>query len=608
MTQRRSLVPCLAALLLVLPGVAHAWWNKDWAFRKEIVFDLSPAGADIAGNPTDVPLLVRLHAGNFGYFADTLPNGEDLRFVAGDDVTPLPFHIERYDAANQMAFVWVKVPRLTGGSSNDKIYLYYGNPKAEAGADRPKTYDPQQVLVYHFSAADGSIDDSTAYKNAPTRTLAGVNPASLIAGGFRFDGKGSFGVDGSATLRVPAGQGATISTWLRLEQPQGDAWIAAFEDGERQLVLGVRGLVPYARLVNDGQTTEVPAANELSAAAWHHVAIRAGDGRLALLVDGQDAGSVDVEVPELGGSFSAGGSAAGANPLTAAEIDELQVATAARSADWLKAAARSQGLEPTLISYGADAQQESGDVSYFAVTLRNVTLDGWVIIGILAVMFVFSVIVMFGKALFLRRVERENTQFLQDYRKLTDDPRALDHEVSDEAEEALDESPTLATLTAPKGEYTVSTLFRLYHVAMQELNKRLPRGAVGARNATVLSSQSIEAIKAAMDGTKARLSQRLSAQMVLLTISIAGGPFLGLLGTVVGVMITFAAIAASGEVNVNAIAPGTAAALVATVAGLAVAIPCLFGYNWLNSRIKNINTDDTVFIDEMVTMLAERYS
>src|SRR6202044_2589009 len=95
-----------------------------------------------------------------------------------------------------------------------------------------------------------------------------------------------------------------------------------------------------------------------------------------------------------------------------------------------------------------------------------------------------------------------------------------------------------------------------------------------------------------------RLSQRLSSQMVWLTIAIAGGPFLGLLGTVVGVMITFAAIAASGDVNVNAIAPGIAAALLATVAGLGVAIPCLFGYNYLASRIKTIASDMQIFIDE----------
>jgi biopolymer transport protein ExbB len=95
--------------------------------------------------------------------------------------------------------------------------------------------------------------------------------------------------------------------------------------------------------------------------------------------------------------------------------------------------------------------------------------------------------------------------------------------------------------------------------------------------------------------------------MVLLTIAISGGPFLGLLGTVVGVMITFAAIAAAGDVNVNAIAPGIAAALLATVAGLGVAIPALFGYNFLASRIKNISADMQIFVDEFVTRVAETY-
>lgn len=70
-------------------------------------------------------------------------------------------------------------------------------------------------------------------------------------------------------------------------------------------------------------------------------------------------------------------------------------------------------------------------------------------------------------------------------------------------------------------------------------------------------------------------------------------------------MITFAAIAAAGDVNVNAIAPGIASALLATVAGLAVAIPALFGYNYLASRIKNISSDMQIFIDEFVTRVAE---
>ena len=72
-------------------------------------------------------------------------------------------------------------------------------------------------------------------------------------------------------------------------------------------------------------------------------------------------------------------------------------------------------------------------------------------------------------------------------------------------------------------------------------------------------------------------------------------------------MITFASIAAAGDVNVNAIAPGIAAALLATVAGLSVAIPSLFGYNYLLSRVKDATSDMQVFIDEFVTKMAEFY-
>lgn len=81
-------------------------------------------------------------------------------------------------------------------------------------------------------------------------------------------------------------------------------------------------------------------------------------------------------------------------------------------------------------------------------------------------------------------------------------------------------------------------------------------------------------------------------------MAISGGPFLGLLGTVWGVMNTFAAMAAAGEANIMAIAPGVASALSTTVMGLIVAIPALFGYNFLTSRIKEITADLAIFIDE----------
>ena len=147
-------------------------------------------------------------------------------------------------------------------------------------------------------------------------------------------------------------------------------------------------------------------------------------------------------------------------------------------------------------------------------------------------------------------------------------------------------------------------IYRLYHLGVEEIRHRMSQPDGAGR---VLSAQSIQAIRATLDGGMVRETQRLNKLMVFLTIAISGGPFLGLLGTVVGVMITFAAIAAAGDVNVNAIAPGIAAALLATVAGLAVAIPALFGYNYLISRIKETTSDMHVFVDEFVTKLAEFY-
>src|SRR5208282_3288713 len=65
----------IAILLGCVPLAASAgsWWNGDWQYRKEIGFDLSPTGADVAGTAEFVPVLVRLSLANFSYFNDTKP-------------------------------------------------------------------------------------------------------------------------------------------------------------------------------------------------------------------------------------------------------------------------------------------------------------------------------------------------------------------------------------------------------------------------------------------------------------------------------------------------------------------------------------------------------
>lgn len=602
------------AVLCCIPLTALAagtWWNGDWKYRKEIDFDLSPTGADIAGTAQDVPVLVRLSLGNFNYFNDVNSNGSDIRLVGADDKTPLKFHIERFDAQNQLAFIWVDVPRLTGGVKSDRIYLYYGNPNAPSASDPTGTFDANQALALEFSQSGPLPQDATAYKNNPSSSTAQAVPASLIAGGTRFAGAQSISVPASPSLRLIPSQGLTAGAWVKLAAPQQQAYLLALADQSHELALGIDGTHAFARYSGtDAPITITQSGSELSSGHWHYLALTAGAGQLTLYVDGVAAGQANVPLQEIGGTFTIGSSSHNSNYLTA-DVDEVGVAKTVRSPDWIKAIARSEGTAAPLVAYGEDGQKESGGQgSYFLTIARNLTADGWVIIVVCITMLVIALGIMLIKAIFLSSVERANARFLSDYHHLSAgvDAASLDQQQGAEEEVFEEESPTLSALAGGDGKYGSSTLFRIYHLGVAELNKRVAGRAAGAQRATVLSAQSIEAIRAAMDATMTRLQQRLSAQMVLLTIAISGGPFLGLLGTVIGVMITFAAIAASGDVNINAIAPGTAAALAATVAGLSVAIPCLFGYNWLNTRIKAIGVNNRVFLDEFVARLAEQYS
>jgi biopolymer transport protein ExbB len=599
-------------------GQSGNWWNKDWPYRKQITVDASATGANIAGSPENVPVLVRLSLGNFQYFNNLKPDASDLRAIADDDATPLKFHIEHFDSQAQIALIWVLVPKVAGGGKTS-FYLYYGNENASSAADPAGTYDGNQVLVYHFGSPKGSPQDSTHYNSEPTAFNATVSAASLIGAGASFSGSQTITVPASATgsLQLAAAQGFTASAWVRFSAAESSADVVQLSGRGTELALGISGTRAFARYASgSGPPVSVQQTGQLTSGDWHHLALTLGGGQLTLYVDGAQAGQAPAQAVDIAGTLTVGGSAAGGSYFTG-DMDELEVSDIARSGDWIKAAATSQGMVSPLVVYGNDEQKSSSSSpSYFATTLRNVTADGWVIIAILSVMFLAAVCIMGAKAFYFSRVGRANAKFLAEFRKMTDDPAALEKRMAGKAEgveqeSAFEEGTESQLMSALEGDGTgfgISTLWRLYHHGIRETMKRLAGQPAGADRVRTLSPQSIEAIRATLDAALTRMTQQLNSQMVWLTVAIAGGPFLGLLGTVIGVMITFAAIAVSGDVNVNAIAPGTAAALVATVAGLGVAIPCLFGYNYLNTRMKEIVADMRVFVDELVTRIAETYS
>jgi len=108
---------------------------------------------------------------------------------------------------------------------------------------------------------------------------------------------------------------------------------------------------------------------------------------------------------------------------------------------------------------------------------------------------------------------------------------------------------------------------------------------------TKISTSSFEAVRVVLEEAAGAEAMALEKGMIVLSTAVAGGPFIGLLGTVWGVMSTFAGIAESKAATLTAMAPGVAAALVATVTGLLVAIPAMFAYNFMVTTIRHITQE-----------------
>lgn len=112
----------------------------------------------------------------------------------------------------------------------------------------------------------------------------------------------------------------------------------------------------------------------------------------------------------------------------------------------------------------------------------------------------------------------------------------------------------------------------------------------------------LEHAENALQRALARQTLRYESSMVFLASIVSGAPFLGLLGTVWGVMTAFSDAAAQGSASIITLAPGVAGALLTTIAGLLVAIPSVFGYNYLFACTKRLITE----LENFASSLADR--
>ncbi len=124
---------------------------------------------------------------------------------------------------------------------------------------------------------------------------------------------------------------------------------------------------------------------------------------------------------------------------------------------------------------------------------------------------------------------------------------------------------------------------------------------------TKVSPGSFEAVKVVLEEAAAAQAMSLEKGMIVLSTAVAGGPCIGLLGTVWGVMSTFAGIAEKNQASLTAMAPGVAAALVATVTGLLVAIPAMFAYNFMVTTIRHVTQELDGFATRYANQMEHTY-
>ena len=609
MNRIRLIAGILAATLST--GIARAeepgWWDKAWTIRQKVNFDATGIGGS-AGEST---ILVRLFDGNFR-FAAAREDGADIRFVAADGKTVLPHQIESYDNLLNEAYVWVKLPAVAA-DTKEPFTIYYGNqdPAMPAAGKAADAFSADLSAVFHFAERGGSPADSTANANTSSSPAATAEGA-IIGSGLRLLGASPVAIENSPTLAWASGRDLSLSLWVKPAALDGNTVVLSRQGGEASFRLLLDQGVPTVEVAGGAQAGRSAAGAPVTAGTWTHLGVVASGGSIQLFVIGEPYANVQAPLPASDAPILLGAGPEGATGLKPfiGDLDELRIASTARDAAWLKLMALNQGATDAaqrMVSLDAFEGGEEGGghsemlehVMLFGDIAKNMMFDGWIAIGVCILMICTGWTVAVRKFVYLNRIEKGNNEFLRLWQRMSTDLTAIDEgdpetmkklggEMDEEQQELMEDSP----------------LYHIYHIGSDEIRNRLDKLSDKLDG---LPGRSIQAIRASLDAGLVRENHRLTNGLVFLTISIAGGPYVGLLGTVVGVMITFAIIAKSGEVNVNSIAPGIASALLATVAGLVVAIPALFIYSYLNSRIKNVVASMQVFIDEFVAKMAEFY-
>src|SRR3954463_13865571 len=214
------------------------------------------------------------------------------------------------------------------------------------------------------------------------------------------------------------------------------------------------------------------------------------------------------------------------------------------------------------------------------------TIAGKIVLAALAIGSIFSWSIMITKLRVIQFAKKQTARFRAAFRKDRQPLRLFEHNV----------------------RFPGAPLFDVYRAGCEEMSFQLLGSAefdetfrARLEIADKISSAQMNSVRAAMERAVGETALKLESQMILLASAVSGAPFLGLLGTVWGVMDAFTDIAVAGSPSLATMAPGVSGALITTVTALCVAIPAMFGYNFLVTSIRGIIVEMDNFAAELAS-------
>jgi len=236
------------------------------------------------------------------------------------------------------------------------------------------------------------------------------------------------------------------------------------------------------------------------------------------------------------------------------------------------------------------AENLSGGQDPFVTFFRETSVTAKVVLGILLLFSLISWIIIFAKYLRLAKITRQSDRFVAFFRK----------------------SKRFSEVNTVAGELGDSPLTTLFKAGYAELDAQIKAVRPEESPVTTMSLQAGKLLIKNISGVERALERaigievtRLTANMTFLATTASACPFIGLFGTVWGIMQSFRAIGQSGSTSIAAVAPGISEALVNTAAGLAAAIPAMIFYNYFMGKVRDQRAGMEDFALEFIN-LAER--